>query len=322
MGRVVGIILLGVGTFLIALAPLIRFQVADKLIAAPADQYGITKLTADGAQYFNAGELKVLTGTLDITVTTRGDVAESTGDKVVWDQFTSVSDVTNDKPEISMTEFRSAFNKYTGVAVNCCGASIDKEPVKLEGQVYLFPFGAEKKTYKVFNSSAGAAFDAKFEAEDTVNGLPVYRYVQNVPPTKTQTLTAPASVMGIDEAGDVQVDRWYDGTTTYWVDPVSGTPVKQEQRRHEVLKTQDGVERQPALIATAKFTPQTTADLVKTATDAKNQIGLIKTTVPLVSLVAGVLVLLAGAFLVTRRRPAPARQQESAPARQESTEDS
>jgi hypothetical protein len=305
MGRVVGIVLLGIGAFLLVLAPLVRFQVAEKLIAAPADQYGITKLSADNAEYFSAGDLKVLTGTLDITVTTRGDVAESKDDKVVWDQFTSVSDVTNNRPEISMTEFRSAFNKYTGTAVNCCGASIDKQPVKLEGQIFLFPFGAEKKTYKVFNSSTGAAYDATFDGEDTVNGLPVYRYVQQVPSTKTDTVTAPASVMGINEAGDVQLGRWYDGTITYWVEPVSGVPVKQQQRRHEVLKTQDGVERKPALIATATYTPQSTDDLVKKAIESKDQIGLIKTTVPLVLLVVGLLVIAGGAFLVVRR---PARR--------------
>ncbi|MEV7965165.1 DUF3068 domain-containing protein [Sphaerisporangium sp. NPDC088356] len=308
MGRVVGIVLLGVGTFLIALAPLVRFQVASQLIAAPADQYGITKLTADNAQYFSAGDLKVLTGTLDITVTTRGDVTDSTDDKVVWDQFTSVSDVTNNRPGISMTEFRSAFNKYTGAAVNCCGASIDKQPVKLDGQIFLFPFGAEKKTYKVFNSSTGAAYDATFDGEDTVNGLRVYRYVQQVPATKIQTLTAPASVMGIDEAGDVQLGRWYDGTVTFWVEPTSGVPVRQEQRRHEVLKTEDGVERKPALIATAKYTPQTTDDLVKKAIESRDQIGLIKTTVPVVLLVAGLLVIVAGAFLVVRSRPAASRR--------------
>jgi hypothetical protein len=304
MRRVVGVILFGIGAFLIVLAPLVRFQVAGKLVAAPADQYSITHLTADNAQYFNVGELKVLTGTLDITVTTRGDVAESTGDRVVWDQFTAVNDVTNNQPGISMTEFRSAFDKYNGVAVNCCGASIDKQPVTLDGQIFLFPFGAEKKTYKVFNSSTGKAYDTTFVGEDTVNGLPVYKYEQTVPPTKIQTVTAPASVMGLDQPGDVQLDRWYDGTVTFWVEPTSGAPVKEDQQRHEVLKTQDGVERKPAFIATASFTPQTVADLVKTATDAKNQIGLIKTTVPLALLVLGLVLVVVGGLLVVRRRPA------------------
>ena len=37
MRRVVGVVLLGIGAFLVVLAPLIRFQVAGKLIAAFED---------------------------------------------------------------------------------------------------------------------------------------------------------------------------------------------------------------------------------------------------------------------------------------------
>jgi len=304
MGRIVGFVLVGVGAFLLALAPLLRFQVAGKLIAAPADQYAVTTLQADNAKYFSVGDLKVLSGTLNITVTTKGDVAQSTGDHVVWDQFTAVNDVTNNKQGISLTQFRSAFNKYTGEGVNCCGVNIDKKAVNLDGQVFLFPFNAEKKTYKVFNSTTGKAYDARFVGEDTVNGLPVYKYEQIVPPTKTQTLTAPASVVGVeDEEGDVEVERWYQGKVTFWVEPVSGAPVKQEQQRNEVLKTTDGVERKPALVATATYTPETVDEMVRTATAAKNQITLLKTTIPLVLAVVGAVLLVAGVLFVLRGRP-------------------
>ncbi|MEV5408051.1 DUF3068 domain-containing protein [Thermopolyspora sp. NPDC052614] len=301
MGRVIGFVLVGAGAFLIALAPLLRFQVADRLIAAPADQYSVTTLRADNARYFNVGDLKVLDGTLDITVTVKGDVEQASGDRVVWDQFTAVNDVTNNKQGISMSQFRSAFNKYTGEGLNCCGVNVDKEPVALDGQIFLFPFNAEKKTYKVFNSVTAKAFDARFVGEDVVEGLPVHKYEQVIPPTKTQTITAPASVVGVkDKTGDVKVDRWYDGKITFWVEPTSGVPVKQEQQRHEVLKTQDGVERKPALVATATYTPEAVDEWVRTATNARNQITLLKTTIPLVLLVVGVVLLAAGVLFALR----------------------
>jgi hypothetical protein len=302
MRRTLGVILIAVGAFLLVLAPLIRFQAADKLIQAPAGQYSISKLSAENAQYFSVGDLKVLTGNLDITVTTRGDVAESKGDNVVWDQFTAVTDVTNNNPNIALTEFRSAFNKYNGAGVNCCGVSIDKQPVQLEGQIFLFPFGVEKKTYKVFNSTTHKAFDATFAGEDTVNGLKVYKFTQKIPPTTTQTLSAPASVLGLTDPGDVQVNRVYDGVNTYWVEPNTGAPVKQQQQRHEVLKTMDGVERKPALVATAVMTPETVSDLVATARDSASQITLIKTTLPLVSLILGIALLVGGVLLMRRPR--------------------
>ncbi|WP_232326600.1 DUF3068 domain-containing protein [Microbispora sp. ATCC PTA-5024] len=295
-----GVVLLGIGAFLIVLAPLIRFQVAGKLVQAPANQYSITRLSAENARYFSVGDLKVLTGNLDITVTTRGDVAEAKDDRVVWDQFTAVNDVTNNRPGISYTEFRSAFNKYNGQGVTCCNASVDKKPVQLQGQIFLFPFGVEKKTYQVWSTDAQKAYPATFTGVDTVDGLSVYKFEQKIPPTVTQTLSAPASVLGMTDPGDIQVNRVYDGVNTFWVEPNTGVPVKEEQQRHEVLKTADGVERMPALIATASFTPQTVSDLVNTARDNMGQITLVKTTLPLASLVLGLVLVVAGVLLLRR----------------------
>ncbi|WP_248963515.1 DUF3068 domain-containing protein [Sphaerisporangium perillae] len=302
MRRITGVVLIAIGAFLITLAPLIRFYAAGKLIAAPADYYGVTELRADNAQYFSAAKVKVLNASLDITVTTRGDVAEAKDDHVVWDEFSVVNDVTNSLPNIALDQRRSAFNKYTGEAVNCCGANVDKEPVQMTGQIYTFPFSTEKKTYKVFNSSTRQSYDTKFVSEDTVNGLPVYKFEQTIPPTKIATITAPASVLGMSQPGDVQADRFYDGVVTFWVEPTSGAPVKQEQHRHEVLKTQDGVERTVAFVATVKMTPATIDRLVKNAIDGKSQITLLKTTVPLVLLVVGLLLAVGGAVLLLSGR--------------------
>ncbi|MEV5325926.1 DUF3068 domain-containing protein [Nonomuraea sp. NPDC052634] len=307
MGRISTLVLIGFGAFFIALAPLLRFWAADKIISAPADQFGISRLEAKNARYFSLQDLKVLTGDLDIIVTTRGDVKEATSERVVWDEAMVVNDVTNKRPLIELSERRSAFDRYTGEALNCCGASVEKTPVQMEGQVYKFPFNVEKKTYKVFSATAQKAFDATFVREDTVNGLPVYVFEQQVPPTKTETRTAPANVLGIKDAtGDVQVDRWYDGKTTYWVEPVTGSPVRQEVQRHEVLKTQDGVERSEAFVATAKMTDKTVDELVKNAEQSKNAINLLKNVIPLVLLIVGVVLVVAGVILGLRRPAAAA----------------
>jgi hypothetical protein len=299
MRRVVGVVLLAVGAFLIVLAPLVRFQIGGSLIAAPAAQYGVAKLEASAARYFSAKDLRVMTGDLAITVTTRGDVAQAEGDRVVWDEFTVANDVTNNNPGISISERRSAFNKFTGEGITCCAVNIDKKPAKLEGQIYKWPFDVEKKTYKVFNSTTGMAFDAKFIAEDQVNGLPVYKFEQAIPPTKTETRTVPAAIMGLTgTTGDVQVDRVYEGKNTFWIEPTTGSPVRQEQQRNEVLKTQDGTGTDvTAFAATAKMTPDTVNSLVSSATDGKSQITMLKVTVPLVLLLLGLVLLVAGIFL-------------------------
>jgi hypothetical protein len=299
---VVGSVLIAVGAFLIVLAPLMRFQVAPALIAAKADQYGITKLQATGAQYFSVSDGRVLTADLDIIVTTRGDVKEASDDRVVWDEFTAVNDVTNSKPGISYTERRSAFDKRSGVGLNCCGDSIDKAPVQLQGQIYKFPFDTEKKPYLVFSSSASKAFEAKFVGEEQVKGVDTYKFVQVVPETKTQTVNAPAAWFGMGTTGDVQLNRFYSGTNTFWIEPITGAPVQQEQQRNEVLKSQDGIERAKAFVATAKMTDETVNSLVDSAKTGKSQITMLKTTLPLLLLVVGIVLLALGVLLVMRGR--------------------
>ncbi|NUT10697.1 MAG: DUF3068 domain-containing protein [Nonomuraea sp.] len=299
---VVGSVLIAVGAFLVVLAPLVRFQVAPAFMAAKGDQYSISKLHAAEAQYFSVPDGRVLTADLDIIVTTRGDVKEATDDRVVWDEFTAVNDVTNNKPGIDYSERRSAFDKRSGVGLNCCGVSIDKAPVQLQGQIYKFPFDTEKKTYQVFNSSAGKAFDARFVGEEQVNGLSTYKFEQTVPETKTQTLNAPAAWFGMGTSGDVQLNRFYSGTVTYWIEPTTGAPVRQEQVRNEVLKSQDGIERSKAFVATAKMTDDTVKGLVDSASEGKSQITLIRTTLPIVLGVLGVVLLVGGLLLALRGR--------------------
>ncbi|MEO3871203.1 DUF3068 domain-containing protein [Nonomuraea sp. B12E4] len=303
MGRISTLVLIGFGAFFVTLAPLLRFWAAGEIVSAPADQFLISRLEVKDARYFSPQDLKVLTGDLDIIVTTRGDVKEADADRVVWDEATVVNDVTNSRSLIDVTERRSAFDRHSGVGVNCCGTSVHKSPVTIEGQVYKFPFDVRKQTYKVFNATARKAFGATFVREDTVNGLPVYVFEQDVPPTRTETRALPARVLGIAGAtGDVRVDRWYDGKTTFWVEPVTGFPVRQEMRRHEVLKTQDGVERSAAFVGTAKMTERTVGELVRKAEESKDRIGLLRDTIPLVLLAVGVVLVLVG--VVLGRRPA------------------
>jgi hypothetical protein len=301
-GRAGSVLLLGLGAFLLVLAPIVRFHLAEKVVGARADTYGVTRLTAKDARYFSADELKVVTGDLAITVTTRGDVAESSGDRVVWDRFTTIDDVTRGGSTVARSLFHGAFDRRTGTGLDCCGANVDSRPVTPSGQLFRFPVGAGKRTYPVYDTAAGRAYAATFAGADTVRGLRVYRYEQKVPPTRIRTLTAPASALGLGGSGTVQVDRWADGTNTFWVEPASGVPVKVERRRHEVLKTRDGVERTPAFVATATFTPRTVADRVRQATDARRLITLLTTTVPLVLLVAGLVFVAAGAAPRLRRR--------------------
>ncbi|TDE43688.1 DUF3068 domain-containing protein [Nonomuraea mesophila] len=301
MGRTPVLVLVAVASFLLMSAGLTRFWVADKVLVSPADQYQESELEAKDAQYFSVAEGKVVTADLRMIITTRGDVAQATDSRVVWDEFTVVDDVTH-KRQIDISERRSAFDRRTGVGVSCCGTRVNEEPVELEGQIYLYPIGVEKKTYKFYNQTAKGAYEATFVGEDTVDGLPVYKFQLKVPPTKIDTVNLPGSFVGLDEKGEVKLDRWYESVDTHYVEPMTGGVVKQDISRNETFKTQDGVERSKALVADVTFTPETVEELVGKATAAKNQITLLKVTIPVVLLVLGLLAI-AAALVVSRLRP-------------------
>ncbi len=122
-----------------------------------------------------------------------------------------------------------------------------------EGLAYRFPFDTEKKTYPFFDPIAQKAFDANYSGEDDVNGLTTYKFTQNVgfddddklvEPVKYASLydddadsqaTAPARMWGIeaeDPEEPITMTRYYAAQRTFWVDPVSGTIVKQSDRAH------------------------------------------------------------------------------------------
>ncbi|MGE2736164.1 DUF3068 domain-containing protein [Mycolicibacterium vaccae] len=119
-----------------------------------------------------------------------------------------------------------------------------------EGLTYRFPFDTEKKTYPFFDPIAQKTYDANYSGEEDVNGLTTYRFTQNVgfdsdgklvEPVKYASLydddadsqvAARAALWGLE--GDpeemITMTRYYAAQRTFWVDPVSGTIVKETDR--------------------------------------------------------------------------------------------
>src|SRR5512139_3791109 len=89
--HVIGLVLTGIGAFILVMGVLVHFYVAPRLIQAPVDAYQVTRLEAVNASYFDVATLKVRQGaTLTATNTVRGDVKSSRGGIAVWDSFTVV----------------------------------------------------------------------------------------------------------------------------------------------------------------------------------------------------------------------------------------
>ena len=159
MRRLWGGVLLGLGVFLIVLAGLFRFFVADRAILTPIDQY--TKTVAPGAgTYFDTASLSEKRADLTATRILRGDVAASTADVGVWD--VSVAVETGDTSLVRASLDRVAFDRKTAESVDCCGAGVDGEPVRHEGVTYKFPFDTEQQDYLLWDVNSRKSYPARY----------------------------------------------------------------------------------------------------------------------------------------------------------------
>lgn len=298
MRRIVGLVLIGVGAFLVTLAPLLRTYWYDSFAVAPPDQFTIQHNRDTNASYFDVQELKVRHGvTVTSTSTVRGNVAASTSKADVWDRFTSTE--TSDGVRVDYSESRTAFDPHTGYAVNCCGAFVGADhSAKQAGLVFKFPFYAEKKSYPFYDGQVKRALPMNYTGTTTLNGLKVYTYTQHVGPVRIGTERPPAKLVGLNEKGAVSVPRIYENTRTYWVDPITGSPVRISEDQHQTLQSPKG--SQYDLVAFSGNMTTTPADQQKNVDKAKTQgfeIALLHDYLPLISLIAGVVLIVGGVAL-------------------------
>ena len=154
MRRVVGLTLTGFGAFFFVLALMLRFYVPSHAIKFPLNEYSVSTLAGGDMTYFSQKDLTDLAGvSIHATTTVEGDAAAGTSSTAVWQQFTALEDVSNHAP-VSYYSQRSAFDRRTGVLVNCCGAHIgNNTKVRQSGQGYVWPFNTQQRTYQVFDTT-------------------------------------------------------------------------------------------------------------------------------------------------------------------------
>jgi hypothetical protein len=318
--RKLGLVLIGVGAFLIALAPLIRFYVARQLVAAPLNVYEKTTLRADNATYLDTSKWVIQKGaTVTATNTTRGDVRAGDGKIAVWDSFTSIEDTTT-KAKIETQAQRAVFDRRTAELRNGRGAAVGTDTTVRQTGVGLFwPIDVKRKSYPYFDVTTKRTWPMNYEGEEKVAGITTYRFVQQIPATVTDSIKpgVPASLFamppaqlakipGYDKKNNaVAVDRVFQGTVTAWVDPRTGAPVNQEQKVTQTLRTSDGVDRLVVADLDLKMTPESQKSLVHTSNGYATQIALVRTIVPYGGGALGiVLVVLGLALAFTGRRGA------------------
>ena len=213
---------------------------------------------------------------------------------------------------------------HTGGSVQKPRSFGDENPptamaLRHSGLAYRFPFHTEKKTYPYFDPIAQKPFDANYEGQEDVNGLTTYRFRQNVgvnpdgklagpvvypslyPANEDGKVTASAAMWGLpgDPAEQITMTRYYAAQRTFWVDPVSGTIVKESEHANHYF-ARDPLK--PELtIADYRITSNqdTVESQVNAARDERDRLALWSRVLPITFTAVGLIALVGGGLLAS-----------------------
>jgi hypothetical protein len=301
MRRISAYVLLGLGVFLLAVAVLARFYVYPNAQKAPLDAFSQTPSDGTAATLFNAATLTIENNVpLTSLRTTRGDVEAGSDDVAVYDSFSTVQ--TPDNTSISLNQERFAFDRTSSQMVDCCDATEGGKPITDFSGIFplKFPFNTQQQTYQYFDATLAKALPMDFEAEDEIEGLTVYRFVQRIDPQQYTTLAVPGSLVGTTDAS-VEAGRFYANTRTLWIEPTTGIVIRGQEEQKQTLRVPGSdTDALTLLDATLAFTDEYVAETVADAEDSVSLLNAIGTTLPIGAAVLGLLCI-GGAFLLGRR---------------------
>jgi hypothetical protein len=314
--RGIGIALIGVGAFLIALAAMLRLYAVPHLAKAPLspgeDTGGITVTNSEGTAtaLFDAAALAsggdpIRTNVALTSVrNTRGDVsaAESSEakdqDLAIYDSFSRLTDSSG--TVVNADTLRVAFDRVSSELTNCCGANYNGQDTNFEGINPLkFPMFTQAQDYDYFDTTLGRAWPAVYSGTEELEGATVYKFVMTIPPTQTTTMEVPGSLVGSDDV-TFEAPRYYSNVRTLLVEPTTGSIVKGSEQPKQTLRGPDGTDAVILLEASIGYTDAQVTKSVAEAMDSANLLNMLKNTVPIVGLILGLIALGVGIFLVRR----------------------
>jgi hypothetical protein len=307
MRRVLGVTFTGLGSFLIVIAILARFFLPGQVIKFPLNEYTVSRLVGQNVNYFSpATGTELTSATVRAVSTVQGDVSAGSSSVAVWNDITGVFDITNGGSPgapISYTTERLAFNRRTGVLVNCCGAEIGARRVTMSGQGYVWPIGTQKKTYEVFDTTLLKPEPYQYSGTTTVDGMTVYEFTNHISNQQFSTITVPGSLVGVKDQASLTLPEYLTADYTDYVDPGTGSPVKVIQSFTEWLQDPStGANVLTLFHGTLTSTPASIQAAVNTARSSDDEISAVQDVGPLVGGLVGLVLLVLGILLLARER--------------------
>ncbi|WP_028638533.1 DUF3068 domain-containing protein [Nocardioides sp. URHA0032] len=291
MRKIVALVLVGLGVFLVVAGIVARAWAPGQIERTPLDTDNTTYLSGT-AQVPNADlqleKTPVLawsTNKADADASDEDVVAFATSLCLVRDADGIDGCVDGDDPRLISAETDVfAADRHTGLTVDD-PQYLPADAPHEEGLQNKWPFGAERKTYPVWDGVVGAAVDATYEGTEKIDGLETYVY------------RAVANADGVDVVADLPGS--YASSTEYYIEPRTGAIINQVIHQQRVA---DGVGT--VLDLDLAFTAGQVQTNVDDARDNLSLLTLIESTVPVVGLAVGIPLVLVGLglLLLGRRR--------------------
>jgi len=286
-----GALLSILGGFLIVVGLLAMFYAPGSLMKTPLDVDTTTALSGVGE--LSGEELPVKAWSV-----THANSEQSDDDVVVWQNSSclvkdegGIDDcVSADDPQdrlVSATLDNFATDRVSALSINDPDY-LPAEAKEHEGLVNKWPFEAQQETYPYWDGLVGGAVDAEFVRTEDIDGLELYVYA----------VTIRDAAIEITDG----VPGTYDDDKEIWIEPLTGSIVNQTDSQTRYNEDGDAV-----IALELAFTEEQVAFNVEDSSDKADSLNLIRKTVPLVGLGAGIPLALLGLGLTLwgRRRSEP-----------------
>ncbi|MGW5321689.1 DUF3068 domain-containing protein [Rhodococcus pyridinivorans] len=337
-GRILAMILVGLGAFLLVIAILVPTYTLGKLRTTPLD-LEVTTVAEGTGDILNSRQLLAGNAQVDRDVpivaqrfVTVEDPSNAEVMTLQAGQTVRRLDMQGDTGLVSAVVDRLTIDRKTSMPVSeeefpervsTIQVSADKPPVEIDnraGLQYKFPFDVQQESYPYYDINARENFPIDFVGEEEINGMKVYHFSQEIgpvdlskadPEVPTYKLSLPASTWGVGEGDEpITMTRWYNNIRDLWVDPVTGVVVKGQEQQDQYYAREADKPEVTVLNVTLPFDEETIEYQIGQAKNGQDTISLFGRTLPIILGILGVILLIVGFVLGIRgggnRRPATA----------------
>ncbi|MFW6724266.1 DUF3068 domain-containing protein [Streptomyces sp. MAR4 CNY-716] len=303
------LILLGLGVFLLVLAPMLAFYVEPRAKLNPVDIESTTRYEGTGTFYDTDAQKERDNQELTIVRRVLGDVAASDDDTAVWEAATTIDTpltrkVDDPRRAFQFTTERWVMDRETNAPEHCCGEDTGVDGKRFGGDSYLkFPFDVEKRTYRWWDSTAQDTVALEYAGEKKIQDYTGLAFTGEIEPVKTGTRQVPGVMVGLPDKDQVFAEEWYANEKIELVaDERTGRIIYASIAPKKTLRQPGGGTDEVTLLQSdgIEFTEETQKEQVDLADEDSSRLKLVGETLPVVALVAGFVLAGAGAVLLVR----------------------